>query len=164
MMMMARDLFIFIRYSPDSGSISSRVIAADNRFSAHFSRNYFMLLSFPNPQLTIMATTKPKRQQLQDDDDAAAAVASHQAPTVTTTTTTSTTSSASSASHAPNFVTALVAGGMAGTSVDVALFPIDTVKVGRSPRNPVYMTFTCERDRSGVDRRNWLFLCLHVVG
>jgi hypothetical protein len=30
-----------------------------------------------------------------------------------------------------NFLTALVAGGMAGTSVDVALFPIDTVKVRR---------------------------------
>ncbi|GKZ01351.1 hypothetical protein MPSEU_001086100 [Mayamaea pseudoterrestris] len=29
----------------------------------------------------------------------------------------------------PSFLTALVAGGMAGTSVDVALFPIDTVKV-----------------------------------
>ena len=28
----------------------------------------------------------------------------------------------------PSFLTALVAGGMAGTSVDVALFPIDTVK------------------------------------
>lgn len=30
------------------------------------------------------------------------------------------------------FFTALVAGGMAGTSVDVALFPIDTLKVGVS--------------------------------
>lgn len=28
----------------------------------------------------------------------------------------------------PNFLTALVAGGLAGTSVDVALFPIDTLK------------------------------------
>ena len=28
----------------------------------------------------------------------------------------------------PSFVTALVAGGLAGTSVDVALFPIDTLK------------------------------------
>ena len=29
----------------------------------------------------------------------------------------------------PSFLTALVAGGMAGTSVDVALYPIDTIKV-----------------------------------
>ena len=28
------------------------------------------------------------------------------------------------------FATALIAGGIAGTSVDVALFPIDTIKVG----------------------------------
>ena len=28
----------------------------------------------------------------------------------------------------PSFVTALIAGGCAGTSVDVALFPIDTLK------------------------------------
>ena len=31
-------------------------------------------------------------------------------------------------SHNTSFLTALVAGGMAGTSVDVALFPIDTIK------------------------------------
>ena len=30
--------------------------------------------------------------------------------------------------HEPSFATALVAGGFAGTSVDVALFPIDTLK------------------------------------
>ena len=29
---------------------------------------------------------------------------------------------------APSFLTSLVAGGLAGTSVDVALFPIDTIK------------------------------------
>ena len=29
----------------------------------------------------------------------------------------------------PSFFTSLIAGGIAGTSVDVALFPIDTVKV-----------------------------------
>jgi hypothetical protein len=34
----------------------------------------------------------------------------------------------SSSSTSPSFVTALVAGGLAGTSVDVALFPIDTLK------------------------------------
>lgn len=38
-----------------------------------------------------------------------------------------TSSSALSDIHT-SFVTALVAGGMAGTSVDVALFPIDTLK------------------------------------
>ena len=35
---------------------------------------------------------------------------------------------ADAATVEPSFVTALVAGGMAGTSVDVALFPIDTLK------------------------------------
>jgi solute carrier family 25 S-adenosylmethionine transporter 26 len=31
-------------------------------------------------------------------------------------------------STSPSFTTALIAGGLAGTSVDVALFPIDTLK------------------------------------
>ena len=35
---------------------------------------------------------------------------------------------ATTAAVEPSFMTALVAGGMAGTSVDVALFPIDTLK------------------------------------
>lgn len=34
----------------------------------------------------------------------------------------------SSSKPEPSFITALVAGGCAGTSVDVALFPIDTLK------------------------------------
>lgn len=35
---------------------------------------------------------------------------------------------ADSSTAPPSFATALIAGGMAGTSVDVALFPIDTLK------------------------------------
>jgi solute carrier family 25 S-adenosylmethionine transporter 26 len=34
----------------------------------------------------------------------------------------------SNTSTSPSFTTALIAGGLAGTSVDVALFPIDTLK------------------------------------
>lgn len=48
MMMMARDLFIFIRYSPDSGSILSRVIAADNRFGSLLTQLFYIVV-FPQP-------------------------------------------------------------------------------------------------------------------
>ena len=41
---------------------------------------------------------------------------------------TSSSSSTTSSPQTPAFLTALVAGGLAGTSVDVALFPIDTLK------------------------------------
>jgi hypothetical protein len=34
-----------------------------------------------------------------------------------------------------SFLTSLVAGGIAGTSVDVALFPIDTIKVSKAGRH-----------------------------
>ena len=37
-------------------------------------------------------------------------------------------SSSTTTSGGPSFATALIAGGLAGTSVDVALFPIDTLK------------------------------------
>jgi solute carrier family 25 S-adenosylmethionine transporter 26 len=38
------------------------------------------------------------------------------------------TMASSSVPSQPNFMTAMIAGGLAGTSVDVALFPIDTLK------------------------------------
>jgi len=37
----------------------------------------------------------------------------------------------------PSFLTALVAGGVAGVSVDVALYPIDTIKVWRKAQREV---------------------------
>lgn len=43
----------------------------------------------------------------------------------------------------PSFLTALVAGGMAGTSVDVALFPIDTVKVRNEGEMNLSFMLTC---------------------
>jgi solute carrier family 25 (mitochondrial S-adenosylmethionine transporter), member 26 len=58
-----------------------------------------------------------KRQQQQPTTTTKSSLSSTGASTAATATTTS-----------PSFLTALIAGGLAGTSVDVALFPIDTIK------------------------------------
>jgi solute carrier family 25 (mitochondrial S-adenosylmethionine transporter), member 26 len=86
---------------------------------------------------TVRAKLAKQQQQLPQQDQQILAIAtktttteSSSAATSATvtksTTTTSTTTTTSSSS--PSFLTALIAGGLAGTSVDVALFPIDTIK------------------------------------
>ena len=59
-----------------------------------------------------------------------------------------------------SFFTALLAGGCAGTSVDVALFPLDTIKTRLQVRREG------KREREGRERdREYLCVqCLHTQG